>query len=544
VARRGQVTPGQMKKGQTPGQANAAAYWLRVAEVVDVEAASDEPRPTALPPWMPADFGCFVTAYAAAPYVSRNVWCCMSAGQWTGEASLEPSARACLRDGRRGADAPVALELTFLAPRGDWIPVPVPVLDSGPLTRKGAEQRVRIGRPGATASVLVRPKGGGGGGGGGGAFYLPSVWREEAGWSWSDLVESLKRKAGMRRDELADAFLVPSWEFGPFRTRARTRARAWNVPVRKGGLASPDRGTASASASASEPERELEARLLVSAQWIARQPALPHRWTPRGIVPADASELVRAWATWAETRAALGPAWAKSDAVADALWADTVRSNAMHDWIAARLALGEKNTRSEEARQWLLRAGPARWAALFREDWTFGGLQLLLALPREVFDVWIDATSEDTVRAALRAHGGFAVNWLAQAMAALPDDLWTRARLVLPMRDWAEALRAALRSPTFLERVCAWEGWSRWTRAEGLPVMSPNDVRERVRDALRERTPGVPVWAYHGRGLGLGKGQGRGMGLGRDKGDDLFRLDVTAHLLSAWRGAKALRKGW
>lgn len=128
------------------------------------------------PIWKDLKGGVFVTAYYNKPYISSNVWCCMSNGIYDRTATVYnnalSSATVCLSDSRtKVSPTYVNLEVSVLAPRDQWIKNPNIL----------AEEHYTI----YIEDNKTNRK----------AFYLPSVWSEETDWSPKDLITSLRKKA-------------------------------------------------------------------------------------------------------------------------------------------------------------------------------------------------------------------------------------------------------------------------------------------------------------------------------------------------------------
>jgi hypothetical protein len=155
------------------------------------------------PIWHDLKGGTFVTTYYNKPYTSESVWCCMSNGIHDRSKSIYDnalrSASVCLTDSRTKISPTYKyLEVSALAPRDQWI--------KSSNIKRDENYTIYIEDPKTNK----------------GAFYLPSVWKEEAEWMPNDLIVSLKKKARISSNTY-DIYKVPTvvinskgFEYSPY----------------------------------------------------------------------------------------------------------------------------------------------------------------------------------------------------------------------------------------------------------------------------------------------------------------------------------------
>lgn len=139
--------------------------------------------------WMTQYSGVFVTAYKDihGGLTSRNVWCCMSNGNYDNKKSVWTNAVECSRlcqtqDDRRTPDKPAFITISiFLHPQKHWREVLYPYNDLKREFHKSVQVQVLNS---TSAGNQWRT-----------AIYLPSVWDERANWTSKTLVQNLIAKA-------------------------------------------------------------------------------------------------------------------------------------------------------------------------------------------------------------------------------------------------------------------------------------------------------------------------------------------------------------
>lgn len=122
--------------------------------------------------------GVFITAYYKPEPLSKNVWCCMSNGDYDGKYSVIynviQSAKICKthdsRTKKGQIDENSLFEITILDTRNNWKQVSIDELSN-------ENKAISIASNGKSA------------------IYLPSVWNEYSNWSAQELVMNLLQKA-------------------------------------------------------------------------------------------------------------------------------------------------------------------------------------------------------------------------------------------------------------------------------------------------------------------------------------------------------------
>jgi hypothetical protein len=133
--------------------------------------------------WATRKGGVFVTSYIQMPPTSRNVWCCMSNGEYDGKRTVldnvVQSAYICLTTDPRRSSAPIPhyFEVTILAVRKGWRPVEQ--------LSNGQWELYRDRHRAICVQTLESS-----------AIYLPTVWDERPDWDSKTLIEKLTEKAG------------------------------------------------------------------------------------------------------------------------------------------------------------------------------------------------------------------------------------------------------------------------------------------------------------------------------------------------------------
>lgn len=164
------------------------------------------------PFWRNVRAGVFVTMYRQLPPSSRNIYCCMSNGDYWPRNSLrtniDESTHICkTRDDRRlRGGPPIAYEIALFAPRLLWLPLGPPSEAASKMRRE--KQRAFLFQLGE--------------GGDERAVYLPEVWDERPDWSATDLLVSLadkaandrRRRASSAGGEVGRVFEIPCFVVG------------------------------------------------------------------------------------------------------------------------------------------------------------------------------------------------------------------------------------------------------------------------------------------------------------------------------------------
>ena len=152
-----------------------------LSTVIDVFANRSIPRD--IGKWGSIYSGTFVTAYFQKPFISENVWCCMSNGEYDGVntvlQNVIESANICVtEDPRRSrASAPKYFEVSVLTPRSEWRLVNRLPNDGWDISRE-RHRTIHVNAGGRSA------------------IYLPSVWDERPEWDAATLIRELVEKSG------------------------------------------------------------------------------------------------------------------------------------------------------------------------------------------------------------------------------------------------------------------------------------------------------------------------------------------------------------
>jgi len=135
--------------------------------------------------WNTLKSGTFVTIYFNIPFISENVYCCMSNGISNDKVvvgNVIESSKVCVLDDSRTSRSsnPKFVEITVLAAPKRWRPIPN-------WSQNISRERHRTIHLSATDIRTGHHLGS--------AVYLPTVWNERPDWSAVDLINSLAEKA-------------------------------------------------------------------------------------------------------------------------------------------------------------------------------------------------------------------------------------------------------------------------------------------------------------------------------------------------------------
>lgn len=145
------------------------------------------------PIWLDIKSGVFITCYFNEPYVSRNVWCCVSNENFDNSKSVYQNAiHSCMlaiTDSRTKLSPDyIRIEIAVLAPKDKWI--------------KSHDLKIED-----NCTICIQSDDNH-------AFFLPNVWSEHPDWLPHDVISHLKDAANIRSYKY-DLYKIPTIIINP-----------------------------------------------------------------------------------------------------------------------------------------------------------------------------------------------------------------------------------------------------------------------------------------------------------------------------------------